>query len=132
MLVTRPELKKTIIKGSILIGVFSIFLNINPKTLFNFLIFLLMSFLMLIMYALWKKAYLYEISEDGIIIKSPYSKKLIKYNIIDDYFVSSGLLARKFNVGSIYIILKSGKVEIIRDVKSPENVEAEIRKYLPT
>ncbi|MDT7902030.1 MAG: PH domain-containing protein, partial [Acidianus sp.] len=117
MLVTRPELKKTIIKGSILIGVFSIFLNINPKTLFNFLIFLLMAFLMLIMYALWKKAYLYEISEDGIIIKSPYSKKLIKYNIIDDYFVSSGLLARKFNVGSIYIILKSGKVEIIRDVK---------------
>ncbi|MFP3164113.1 MAG: PH domain-containing protein [Acidianus hospitalis] len=132
MLVTRPELKKTIIKGSILIGVFSIFLNINPKTLFNFLIFLLMAFLMLIMYALWKKAYLYEISEDGIIIKSPYSKKLIKYNIIDDYFVSSGLLARKFNVGSIYIILKSGKVEIIRDVKFPENVEAEIRKYLPT
>lgn len=132
MLVTRPELKKTIIKGSILIGVFSIFLNINPKTLFNFLIFLLMAFLMLIMYALWKKAYLYEISEDGIIIKSPYSKKLIKYNVIDDYFVSSGLLARKFNVGSIYIILKSGKVEIIRDVKFPENVEAEIRKYLPT
>jgi membrane protein YdbS with pleckstrin-like domain len=132
MLVTRPELKKTLIKGSILIGVFSIFLNINPKTLFNFLIFLLMAFLMLIMYALWKKAYLYEISEDGIIIKSPYSKKLIKYNIIDDYFVSSGLLARKFNVGSIYIILKSGKVEIIRDVKFPENVEAEIRKYLPT
>lgn len=132
MLVTRPELKKTIIKGSILIGVFSVFLNINPKTLFNFLIFLLMAFLMLIMYALWKKAYLYEISEDGIIIKSPYSKKLIKYNIIDDYFVSSGLLARKFNVGSIYIILKSGKVEIIRDVKFPENVEAEIRKYLPT
>jgi membrane protein YdbS with pleckstrin-like domain len=131
MLVTRPELKKTIIKGSILIGVFSIFLNINPKTLSNFLIFLLMAFLMLIMYALWKKAYLYEISEDGIIIKSPYSKKLIKYNIIDDYFVSSGLLARKFNVGSIYIILKSGKVEIIRDVKFPENVEAEIRKYLP-
>jgi len=41
-------------------------------------------------------------------------------------------LARKFNVGSIYIILKSGKVEIIRDVKFPENVEAEIRKYLPT
>lgn len=132
MLVTRPELKKTIIKGSILIGVFSIFLNINPKTLFNFLIFLLIAFLMLIMYALWKKAYLYEISEDGIIIKSPYSKKLIKYNVIDDYFVSSGLLARKFNVGSIYIILKSGKVEIIRDVKFPENVEAEIRKYLPT
>jgi membrane protein YdbS with pleckstrin-like domain len=132
MLATRPELKKTIIKGSILIGVFSIFLNINPKTLFNFLIFLLMAFLMLIMYALWKKAYLYEISEDGIIIKSPYSKKLIKYNIIDDYFVSSGLLARKFNVGSIYIILKSGKVEIIRDVKFPEKVEAEIRKYLPT
>jgi len=132
MLVTRPELKKTIIKGSILIGVFSVFLNINPKTLFNFLIFLLMAFLMLIMYALWKKAYLYEISEDGIIIKSPYSKKLIKYNIIDDYFLASGLLARKFNVGSIYIILKSGKVEIIRDVKFPENVEAEIRKYLPT
>ncbi|MQL54359.1 PH domain-containing protein [Acidianus ambivalens] len=132
MLVTRPELKKTIIKGSILIGVFSIFLNINPKTLFNFLIFLLIAFLMLIMYALWKKAYLYEISEDGIIIKSPYSKKLIKYNVIDDYFISSGLLARKFNVGSIYIILKSGKVEIIRDVKFPENVEAEIRKYLPT
>jgi hypothetical protein len=130
MLVSRPKVSKTIIKGTIVIAIFSLFLKINSHTIFNYLIFLSIAYFSLLLYMFWKRSHIYEITDNEILIKSPLNKKIINYSEIDDEFVSSGFLARRFNCGSIYIISKKRNVNIIRDVENPENIENEIRKHI--
>lgn len=127
MLVIRPTMKKTIVKGTILILVFSSFLDVSRVV--NFLIFLALAFLTLLVYAFWKRAHEYTIAEDSITISSPLEKRKIPYSSIADHFVSVGFLAKRFHVGSVYLILKDTRVEILRDIPDPESVEKEIEKY---
>ncbi|ARM75428.1 PH domain-containing protein [Acidianus manzaensis] len=128
MLVIKSTIKKTILKGAILILIFSIFLEVSK--VIDFLIFLGLSFSLLLAYALYKKIYTYEIDDNNIKIKSPFEKKIIPYNSIEDYFTSVGFLAKKFNCGSIYLILKNNKVEILKDIPNPEKIEEEITKFI--
>ncbi|BCU71024.1 PH domain-containing protein [Stygiolobus caldivivus] len=129
MLVVRPKISKTITKGSILIFLFSIFLNISRIE--DFVIFIGISFLLLSIYSVIKYMSYYEISEDYIIIHNLISTKKIRYTEIEDGFLSQGWLARRFNCGSIYIFLKGGRrIEILRDIPDPLKIEDEIKKKI--
>lgn len=130
MLVSRPKVSKTIIKGTIIIAIFSIFLKINSHTIFDYLIFLAIAYFSIFLYILWKRSYTYEIMDDKIVIKSPLKQKIIKYSEISDEFISSGFLAKRFNCGSIYLILNKNTVSIIKDVENPEKIEDEIRMHM--
>lgn len=130
MLVVKPKVSKTIIKGTIIIAIFSIFLNINSHTVFDYLIFLAIEYFSIFLYILWKRSYTYEIMEDKIVIKSPFGQKIIKYSEISDEFISSGFLAKRFNCGSIYLILNKNTACIIKDVENPEKIEDEIRMHM--
>ncbi|WP_210433932.1 PH domain-containing protein [Acidianus brierleyi] len=68
--------------------------------------------------------------DDKIVIKSPLKQKIIKYAEISDEFISSGFLAKRFNCGSIYLILNKNTVNIIKDVENPEKIEDEIRTHM--
>lgn len=129
MLVVRPKISKTIVKGTFLILIFSIFLNVSKIE--NFIEFLLISFSLLLSYSLLKYLNYYEIGETYIVVHNLLSTKRIEYSEIEDGFLSQGLLARKFNCGSIYIILKGGKgVEILKDIPEPEKIEEVIRQRI--
>lgn len=118
MLVAKPIISKTIVKGTILILVFSSFLNFEK--IISFLIFLLISFISLFAYAYWKKSHTYVFEDDGIRVKTPFNSSFVSYSDIDDAFISVGFLARKFNCGSIYIIKKNKQVVIIKDIPRVE------------
>lgn len=128
MLVTRPTVKKTIVKGTILILIFSSFLDVSK--IFNFLIFLALAFLTLLGYAFWKRIYKYQIDEDSVIISSFFETKRVPYSSIDEYFISVGFLAKRFHCGSVYLILNNRKVEILKDIPNPEKAEEEIGKHM--
>ncbi|AWR96275.2 PH domain-containing protein [Acidianus sulfidivorans JP7] len=85
---------------------------------------------MLLTYAFWKKIHTYIIDDEGITIKTPFSTKFIKYSEIDDAFVSIGFLAKRFKCGSVYLILKSKKVEIIKDIPNPDEVFEILKKVV--
>ncbi|QIW22731.1 PH domain-containing protein [Sulfolobus sp. S-194] len=126
MLVTKPTITKTIVKGTILILIFSLFLDFYK--IFDFILFLLIIYSLLFLYIIWKRMHTYEFSESEIIIKTPFSSKKIMYSSIDDAFFSIGFLAKRFHCGSIYLILKDRKVEIIRDIPNPEEAFEILKK----
>jgi hypothetical protein len=129
MLVVRPKISKTIVKGTFLILIFSIFLNVSEIE--NFIAFLLISFSLLLSYSSLKYLNYYEIEETYIVVHNLLSTKRIEYSEIEDGFLSQGLLARKFNCGSIYIVLKGGKgVKILKDIPEPEKIEEVIKQRI--
>ena len=126
MLVTRPTAAKTIVKGTVLIFAFSLFLDFYK--IFAFLAFLAIVYAMLFLYIAWKKSHVYEFRDEEILIKTPFSTKRILYSQIDDAFISVGFLAKRFNCGSIYLILKDRRVEIIKDIPNPEHAFEILRR----
>jgi membrane protein YdbS with pleckstrin-like domain len=133
-LVIRPTVTKTLIKGLIAIGFFSLFLQINPSNLFNYLLFLLISITLVFCYmgAKWSARYI--IGENGVSI-SPLlrAERIIPYTEIEGLSVGQGFLAKRFQCGSIYIQLGPGRkgshisfgggmADTLRDVKRPEEV----------
>ncbi|BFH73029.1 PH domain-containing protein [Sulfurisphaera javensis] len=128
MLATKPVISKTIVKGTIIIFIFSLFLDISR--LISFLIFLGIVFTTLFLYAFWKRIHTYIFDENGIIIQTPFSRKFISYSIIDDAFISVGFLAKRFHCGSVYLILKTKKVEIIRDIPNPDEIFELLKKKI--
>ena len=130
MLVVRPKISKTIVKGTFLILIFSIFF-LNVSKIENFIEFLLISFSLLLSYSSLKYLNYYEIGETYIVVHNLLSTERIEYSEIEDEFLSQGLLARKFNCGSIYTVLKGGKgVEILKDIPEPEKIEEVIKQRI--
>ncbi|WP_252900613.1 PH domain-containing protein [Vulcanisaeta sp. JCM 14467] len=74
---------------------------------------------------LWKRVHEYCIESNSIKVRGFTGIKTIDLGQVIDCFVSQGILARRFNCGSIYLILRNGKVIIMRDVPQP-NVYYEI------
>ena len=108
-LVLRPAVKKTFIKGIIALAVFSLFLNI-ASNMINYLIFLALSFDLLGLFMLYKRSSKFLISEENLIVRRPLGKaKTIGYDEIVDLSVAQGVLARRFDCGSLYLILKHGR-----------------------
>jgi uncharacterized membrane protein YdbT with pleckstrin-like domain len=107
-LALRPVVTKTFLKGAIGIGVFSIFLNINQNFV-NYLIFLALMFgvLSVIVYA--KRASKFSLSDDRITIKKfLHRETFVLYTDIIDVTVSQGILAKRFDCGTVFMILKQG------------------------
>lgn len=108
-LVLRPAVKKTLIKGAIAIAAFSLFLNISSNLL-NYLIFLGLAFGLLGLFMLYKWESRFLIGEDNVVIKRALGKeRTISYRQIMDMSVAQGILARRFNCGSLFVILKEGR-----------------------
>lgn len=123
----RPTVKKTVVKGTILLAIFSTVLEISPQKIINYLIFVALWYLTLLGYIMWKRSYIYCIDDDNINIRGPLTNRFIKYNDIKEAFVSQGFLARRFRCGSVYLVT-SRRIEIIKDIEEPQNVLDEIEK----
>ena len=133
MLVLRPAVAKTLVKGILAIAVFSLFLNVGPSNFSNYLIFLAISFGLLIAFAAIKQMARYELREEELTIKRIRGgTTTIDYRNIIDISVAQGILAKKFNCGSVYIMLNSGRgsvrvlgggaAEQLDDVPDPQRV----------
>ncbi|HXW95220.1 MAG TPA: PH domain-containing protein [Nitrososphaerales archaeon] len=129
----RPRVTKTFLKGLIAIGVFSIFLEITPANFVHYLIFLALSIGVLLIFVGVKHETKIEISEDGLRVKRLFrAVDSVSYQDIMDISVSQGMLARRFDCGTVFIILKSGSgsvrlmgggaAEQLEDVPGPSHV----------
>jgi hypothetical protein len=106
----RPNVAKTFLKGLIAIGVFSIFLEVTPANIVHYLIFLAISVGLLLVVVGIKHATRIEISEEGLTVKRLFrAVDSVRYEDILDISVSQGLLARRFDCGTVFMILKSGR-----------------------
>ncbi|MCL5665816.1 MAG: hypothetical protein M1315_03145 [Candidatus Thermoplasmatota archaeon] len=110
--------KKTLLKGTVVILVFSAFLEISSKTLLNYFIFLAVFYAMLLFYIQYKRTTRFILLNDSMEIRTYFGKKAIKYSNIVKVFSNSGMLQRKFGLFSIYVIAK-GRNYLLRDL--PEN-----------
>jgi len=108
-LVLKPVVLKTFIKGVIAIAVFSLFLQISPATIVNYLIFLAISLGLVGGLCFIRGRSRFQIDDGGIHIKRMFHRpNLISYDNIHDLTVSQGMLARRFNCGTVFIILNQG------------------------
>ncbi|MDA4122332.1 MAG: PH domain-containing protein [Thaumarchaeota archaeon] len=109
-LILRPTSIKTFLKGVIGVAVFSIFLQLSPANLVHYLIFLSACLGLLGGFVLLRRVSAFELGEDSIIVKrifrAPYS---ISYSDIIDISVAQGAMARRFNSGTVFLILKGGR-----------------------
>lgn len=115
----KPVIMKTLIKGTIVLVIFSLFLDIVPSKIINYVIFVILWYILLGAYILWKRTHKYCINENHIIIRELIKVRSIKTSEIIDCFISQGILAKRFNCGSIYLVLKGNRVIIIRDIPQP-------------
>ncbi|ARD84566.1 PH domain-containing protein [Ferroplasma acidiphilum] len=122
-------MEKTLIKITILVVIFSVFLRINNKTILNYLIFLGVVYLVSILYILYKMSYKVEIYEDHLYIKNFFASHIVKYQNIKDFFITEGYLQRKFGLHSIYIITKT-KNYLLKDLPDAEKIHDDIQIQL--
>ena len=129
----RPLVLKTFLKGAIAVAVLSPFLEINPKTYVNYLIFLAITLGAAGALSLIKRQTRFRVDDNGVHVKRMFHKpSVIKYDNIYDVSVSQGMLARRFNCGTVFLILKGGPgsvklmgggvAEKLEDVRNPERV----------
>jgi membrane protein YdbS with pleckstrin-like domain len=140
--VIRPTVTKTFFKGLIAIGVFSLFLEVNPSNIVNYFIFLAISIGLVLAYMGAKRSVKYTISATTLSIAALFrAEKIIPYTEIEGLTVSQGILAKRFHCGSIYIQLggarkgsfisfTGGMAESLRDVKNPSEIYDRIASAL--
>jgi uncharacterized membrane protein YdbT with pleckstrin-like domain len=131
-LVLRPNVTKTLIKGVIAVALISPLLNI-ASNYFHYFLFLCLAFGALGLYVLVKHSSRFAIGDEDIQIKRIMGKSnAVSYQNIIDISISQGILARRFNCGSLYLILKQGpggldlmgggKAERLEDIPDPNRV----------
>jgi uncharacterized membrane protein YdbT with pleckstrin-like domain len=138
----RPLFKKTFVKGVIALALFSLLLEVNESNILNYLLFVGVSVGLIAGYAGYKHATTYTIDDDGITVNPPLRRnpKRVEYTNILDITVSQGFLAKRFDCGSVYLVLKSGKggyallgggyAEALRDIPHPQQVYQTISNML--
>ena len=97
-------IEKTLLKITILVVIFSIFLELNTQNILNYFIFLGVVYAISSLYILFKMSYRVEVYDDHVFIKNFFASHTIKYQNITDFFITEGYLQRKFGLHSIYII----------------------------
>ncbi|GGM67735.1 hypothetical protein GCM10007108_02210 [Thermogymnomonas acidicola] len=112
---------KTLIKGTILVAIFSIFLDISRRTFISYLEFLGVTYLLLAIYIWWKTTVRVIINSDQVEVKSFLSTKRFRISDIQDLFYNQGILQRKFDLISIYVITKRGNI-LIKDLRDGRHV----------
>lgn len=131
-MILRPTISKTMVKAVIPLLIILPLLNVSR--LLSLLIFILMYWVMVVAYALFKHAHTYEITSDYIEFRGLIGRVMrVKYCDIEDVLVSQGPLAKLFNCGSVILVTssRSGQVVLIGggygfrlwDVKEPWNVQ---------
>jgi membrane protein YdbS with pleckstrin-like domain len=129
----RPVVLKTFLKGALAVAVLSLFLQINPSTYVNYLIFLVLTLGAAALLCVVKRQTRFEIGDDGVHVKRMFHRpSVVSYDNISDVTLSQGMLARKFNCGTVFLILKGGRgsvrlmgggtAEKLEDVKNPDGV----------
>ena len=133
----KPNVKKTFVKGTIGLAVFSLFLEVSPSNFVDYLVFLGISYAILLLYMLSKRSSVYRIDSTGILVKRPFRRDIdVPYENVHGLSYAQGMLAKRFGCGTVYIELKSGKgthrawgggaVLALRDVPRPVEVYNEI------
>ena len=131
-MILRPMITKTLVKAVIPLLIILPLLNISKLT--SLLVFILIYWVMVMAYALFKHAQAYEITSDYIEFKGLIGRGMrLKYWDIEDVLVSQGPLARLFNCGSVILITSSGGRQVmilgggygvrLWDVKEPWGVQ---------
>jgi Bacterial PH domain len=133
-LVLHPTVTKTFFKGLIAIGVFSLFLEVNPANLGNYFIFLAISIALVFCYMGAKWSARYVVGSGGVTIHALLrAEKNIAFSEIEGITISQGILAKRFRCGSLYLQLSARRkgsyisltgatAETLRDVKNPNEV----------
>jgi len=133
----RPNVSKTLLKGTIGLAVFSLFLDVGPANFANYLIFLALSYAILLAYMFLKRSSVYRIDGNGISVRRPFSRDFhVSYDNVQGLSYAQGVLAKRFGCGSVYIELKRGRgthirlgggaVIALRDVPRPVEIYNEI------
>ena len=86
---------KTTIKATILIAIFSIFLEVTPKNFLNYLIFLSVSYGLVVIYILWKRNFKFTITDSDIEVRNFMVYHKILSRNISEVFATRGYLQRK-------------------------------------
>jgi hypothetical protein len=140
-LVLRGNVKKSLLKATIAIAVFSLFLEISPNNLIDYFTFLAIFYALAGAYIVFKHGTKYVLDDAGITI-SPLmrAQRLVEYHDIAELSYSQGMLARRFHCGTVFMLLKSGKGrvrvmgggsgEAMKDVHEPQFIIEEISSRL--
>jgi uncharacterized membrane protein YdbT with pleckstrin-like domain len=108
-LTLRPTIVKTFLKGVIAIAVFSVFLQLSWANAAHYLIFLGIYFGFLVAFLVLRNRSTFVLGDESIEIKRVFRRpNSVRYQDIIDISVSQGFLARRFNCGTVLLILKSG------------------------
>jgi hypothetical protein len=140
-IVLRSVVSKSFLKATFLVAVFSVFLELGPGKIVQYLIFLVLYYAFVCFYAFSKWSTLQIIGEGGIVVKPLLrAERVTRYSDILDLSYAQGRLAKKFNCGTVFILLKvpggkaklfgGGSAELLRDVRDPEKVIEEISSRL--
>ena len=140
-LILRPTIVKTYLKGVIAIAVFSIFLQLSWANAVHYLIFLGIYLSFLSAFVLLRNHTSFELGDESIDIKRVFrSPNSVRYQDIVDISVSQGVLARRFNCGTVFLILKGGKGSVqllgggvgeqLEEVRDPQRVSELITSKL--
>lgn len=132
-LTVRPNVTKTFLKGVIAVAVFSVFLQLSLANLVHYLTFLGLCLGALLIFAAVKRSSTFTLGPEAIEVRRPFRKpNSIGYLDVVDISVSQGMLARAFNCGTVFIILKGGRgsvkmlgggiAEQLEDVPDPQRV----------
>lgn len=133
----KSNVTKSIVKGTIGLAVFSLFLEVSPSNFVNYLIFLGISYAILLVYVLFKRSAVYRVDESGISVERPFRAKIsVTYENVQGLSYAQGMLAKRFGCGTVYIELKKGRgthrtmeggaVLGLRDVPRPGDLYKEI------
>jgi hypothetical protein len=136
----RSNVSKSLLKGTIAVAILSVFLQINPSTYLNYVIFLVLCYAMIGAYMIFKGTTQYILGDTGIAIRRPLRKEiLIAYSNVGELSYAQGMLAKRFGCGSVYLALKKGKgthtsstgqsAFVIKDIPGPLDVYNEISRY---
>lgn len=139
--VLHPAVVKSVFKGTIALSVFSLFLQINSQTLIDYFGFVLLFYVFLGGYVFWKRSNAYVLGKECIEIKPAFrAPREINYSYIDSLSISQGLLAKRFNCGTVYLnlahkggklkVLGGGSAEALRDVTAPKKLLEEIENMI--
>ncbi len=120
---------KTILKATILIAIFSLFLEISPKNILNYMLFLGISYILVLMYIIWKRNYKYFISDSEIRVRNFLMDHTILVGNVGEAFLNQGYFQRRFNLRSIYIISK-GRNLLIKDLPPESQIITDLIRVL--
>lgn len=121
--------EKTLLKGTILLLLFSFFLEIGPNSILNYLEFVLIWYVLLFVYIRVKLSNRYVAGEESIQTFNLFGGKTLRYDAINLVFVRAGFLQRRFGLSTVFIISTRFNI-LIRDVQNGQNIADKINKKL--